>query len=335
MTRHLIPALIMLTSLCFPEHLFADQVILKNGDVISGKVLKIDEGELHFKSDLLGTLKINMKDISTFQTDEVIELKVDDEVIASRIGKSQEGTVKIQVERTDTHELLNLNDIISTADVGHVDWEGRFSTGITGSEGNSDTFNLNFTAFVLRKAERTRTTFDGRYLFEHGDSDKLQDEWVGDLKHDYFFTVKTYGFGTVRAQRDDIANLNLRLSASPGVGYQWMDRDELSFATEAGPAYLYENFSNGDDSNSEVTARLAYFLNKKLFQRLSLFHDVRYFPAITDPSDFFLTTSAGIRSSITNRLFTEIRATLEHDSTPAEDKKKTDLHYTVGIGYSF
>lgn len=319
----------------FPAN--AGTVILDNSDTISGDIKKIENGKLLLRTEAMGDVNIQLDYVRTFSTDKEFDVKTQGgEVLKGKIRKSGSGEVIVLSGKHKSAQRLSLKDIKVLGEFPDpVELDFRFSTGVSGSEGNSELFNLNINTYLRRRSEESRVTVDGIYLYETDDGSKSKDEWYVDLKYDFFFTEKVYGFSTVRAQQDDVAQLNLRLSLSPGLGYQWTESEGAGFSTEAGPAYLYENFSNGNSNNSKLTGRLAYFLDRKIIDRVDIFHNTKYFPELKDPTDMYVITVAGLRSDITERLFTEAKLTVEHDTTPADDAEDTDLYYTVGVGMSF
>lgn len=310
---------------------------MKNGDVITGKIVKMSKGKLYLKSKSIGDIKVDKKFIDTFKTDKDIEIHmVSGKKYFERITESGTGRVELVIKGTEKHRIIALNDIKVVGEMPpSINWEVRLNAGISGAKGNSEVFNSSAGSFIQRRSEKSRTTFDSQYIYETNNGDKSKDEWYSDLKYDYFFSKKIYSFSNIRAQQDDIANLDLRLSLSPGLGYQWFESKELNFSTELGIAYLYENFSNGDGENSELTGRLAYYFDKLVFEKISLFNNLQFYPKLSDTTDLYITTSAGIRSHITDTFFTEAKATLEYDTTPAKNAKKTDLYYTIGLGMNF
>lgn len=318
-------------------NVYAGMIVLSNGDRISGDILKMEKGKVTIQSEALGKISINNKFIKTLETDTDIEVHTEySETLVGKVEMDDSGTINVLEQDGSLLESFQIQDIKVLGKLPDpVNWEIRVNAGVSGSEGNSELFNMNFGSFLKRRSEKSRSTFDAQYIYENDNGDKSKDEWYADFKYDYFLSKKIYGFSTVRAQRDDIAQLDLRLSLSPGIGYQWTESNELNFSTEIGPAYLYENFSNGDGENNELTGRLAYFFDKLLFERIGVYHNTKFFPKVTDPTDLYLTTSAGVRTEITDSLFTEAKVTLEHDTTPAEDAKDTDLYYTLGLGLNF
>jgi len=160
------------------------------------------------------------------------------------------------------------------------------------------------------------------------------DNWFAQFKYDKFFNHKWYGYGLVRYDHDRLAFLNYRLSPGVGVGYQWVESPEFNFSTEAGVSYVYEDYSN-DGNDDRVALRLAYHVDKKLNDHVSLFHNLEWLPAFNDPSDYNLNADAGVRAKMTDKLFSEFKVQYQRDSTPAPDAEKNDIRFLLGVGYQF
>lgn len=328
---------LLLIILLFPElNLFADQVYLTNGDRITGKIVKMEGGKLTIKSELIDKVKIDFENIDSFATDEPIEIHFStEEQIKEKIEKSESGKIFVELFDNNEKKIYQLSEITRIGSLPDpVKWTTNLSTSISGSEGNSENFNFNFGTFVKRRSQKDRTTFGGEYIFERDGNETTEDEWYADLQYDRFMSDKFFWFTSARLEQDDLSDLDYRFIFSPGVGYQWVERDDLNFSTEAGLAYLHESFS-GSESNNEITLRLGYHFDKLLFSNLKFFHDLKLFPAISDLTDLYLVTSAGVRTQITENFFSEAKVSVEHDTTPANDAEETDLNYLIGFGVNF
>jgi hypothetical protein len=64
-------------------------------------------------------------------------------------------------------------------------------------------------------------------------------------------------------------------------------------------------------------------------------HDLTYFPAFEDFSDFFLTSTAEVRTNLTKTMFANFKVIFNYDATPALDREKTDVKYLLGVGMNF
>jgi putative salt-induced outer membrane protein YdiY len=200
----------------------------------------------------------------------------------------------------------------------------------------TDDLSIDVDAMLRRNNEvhNDRTTLQGAYNLGLVDSVTTTDNWFVSGKYDYFFDPKLYGYGLVKLERDRIANLDYRVSPGVGLGYQWIESPEMNFNTEAGVSYVHEEYRTGGTDDT-LAARLAYHFDKKLHDKLSVFHNFEIVPGWCDPHDFNLTTDAGIRADLTATFFAQFKVEWKHDSTPAPGSGKNDYRYLLGIGWRF
>ena len=139
----------------------------------------------------------------------------------------------------------------------------------------------------------------------------------------------------MRAERDRIADLDLRFTPSLGVGYQWYETPTFNLSTEAGLAWVYEDFRDGG-SDDHFAARLAYHVDWTPYQAVTLFHNLEWLPAFDGPfRDYNLNGDAGLRATIFQGFFAEAKAELRYDSRPAPGAEKEDIRYLLAVGWSF
>jgi putative salt-induced outer membrane protein YdiY len=160
------------------------------------------------------------------------------------------------------------------------------------------------------------------------------DDLLGKAEYNYFFTPKFYGYANVEAEHDVIAGINLRLAPGVGAGYQWVEKPDFSFRTEAGGAYLYRKYSH-DGETSSAAARIAYHLKVKFNEKVSGFHDFEYLPGLDRIDNYYFDTQAGIRANITDKFFTEFKVDYRYDSRPAPGRLSNDIRYILGVGWAF
>jgi hypothetical protein len=113
-----------------------------------------------------------------------------------------------------------------------------------------------------------------------------------------------------------------------------VEREDLNFRTEAGIAYVVEKFENGD-SNDFLALKLAYHLEKKFNDLVSFFHNMEYYPSLERLDDYLVITDAGVRATLTKKMFAEYKIEFRYDSTPAEGASRSDLRHIVGVGWKF
>jgi putative salt-induced outer membrane protein YdiY len=234
---------------------------------------------------------------------------------------------------------------VSLAEVKYVNfneaWTGSILAGAMFARGNTFQDNANVAFDLARRTERDRWMFSGGYNFgrqrdpDDGSKQTTTDNWFATGEYNYFLNEKLFVFGSLRYEHDRIADLDVRLIPSVGVGYQWIDTPKVKFDTEIGLAYVYEKFEDGD-SDENLSAKLAYHYKNDLYgDKVSLFHDLEYYPSLEDLGNFLVVTDIGLRTALTEKMFAEYKLEYRYDSTPAEGADKNDLRHILGVGWKF
>ncbi len=318
----------------------ADEILFLNGDRLTGKIVSAEGGKLVIKTDSAGEVTADLAKVKTFSTDEPIVIQSGDSFISSKVGAGPDGTVQVFPVAGGAPQAIALKDV-AKINPPPVKWTGSVVGNALITTGNSQTENFGLSVNAVRRSEIDRITLGAAYYYgrqEIKDTDKKEttvDNWFVAGKYDYFLTKQLYLYGNVRVEQDHIADLDLRLTIGGGVGYQWFETPTFNFNTEAGLAWVYENFKNGGHDD-HLAARLAYHVDWTPVKPLKLFHNLEYLPNITDWfGDYNLNVDAGLRATVYQGFFAEAKIELRYDSTPAPGAKKEDVRYLLGVGWQF
>lgn len=336
MVRLWICAGIVLASACLA---WADEVQFVNGDKLTGKVVAVEGGKMAFESATVGAIKIDMARVKTFSTDAPIDIRLKDgTTLKQKALAGEAGTITTEGGMTAKQSVAFAN--LKAINPPPQDWTGNVLVGGLLTRGNSETEQLDLRAKAVRRTDNDRITGEAGYNFgrqkdqDTGSKTTTTDSWFVDGKYDYFMTEKWYWYGKTRIERDRVADLDLRLSPSVGVGYQWVERPDFNVSTEAGLGWVFEDYATGE-SNDYIAGRLAYHIDKKLNDKVTLFHNVEYLPSLESLSDYNINADAGLRTALTSKMFAEFKIEVKHDSNPAPGADKTDLRYVLSVGWEF
>jgi len=331
---------LLAVSLVFAGRAAADEILFLNGDRLTGKVISAGGGKLTIKTENAGQVTVDLAKVKTFSTDEPMLIESGDTTVRSKVSPGADGTVQVVPITGGSPQVIALKDVATISPPG-ARWTGAVVGNALITTGNSETENFGLSLSAVRRSENDRITLGGAYYYGRQklkDTDEKEttiDNWFVLGKYDYFLTKKFYLYGAVRVEQDKIAELDLRLTIGGGVGYQWFETPTFNFNTEAGLAWVYEDFrNNGKDDH--LAARLAYHVDWTPIKPLKLFHNLEYLPNITDWSgDYNLNTDVGLRATVYQGFFAEAKIELRYDSTPAPGAKKEDVRYLLGVGWSF
>jgi len=331
---------LLAVSLALAGRAAADEILFLNGDRLTGKIMKGEGGKLTIKTEMAGEVTVDLAKVKTFSTDEPIVIQSGDTFVSSKVTAGPDGTVQVVPITGGAPQVVALKDV-AKINPPPVKWTGALVGNALITTGNSETENFGLSLNAVRRSEIDRLTLGAAYYYgrqKEKDTDKKEttvDNWYVLGKYDYFLTKKFYLYGAGRVEQDKIADLNLRLTIGGGVGYQWFETPTFNFNTEAGPAWVYEDFKN-DGTDDHTAARLAYHVDWTPIKPLKLFHNLEYLPNITDwTNDYNLNLDAGLRATVYEGFFAEAKIELRYDSTPAPGAKKEDVRYLLGVGWSF
>ncbi len=336
--------LTVLCTLACSTTVFADEVYFKNGDRLTGQIVRMTDGKLIFLSPVVGEVTVNLTDIKTFSSNEPVEVHLKDgTVLHQPVAAAEPNEFALKTAAPLQPQKFPLADVtsINPPPKPEPKWTGSISGAVSSTHGNTKSESVAASVSVSRRSEKDRTTAGADYgRSETRDRTTRQDEttedwWRARAQYDYFFTKKFFGFMNARYEKDAIADLDRRIVVGGGGGYQWIETAKTNFSTNLGLASLYEKFDNQAGSNSEISLQLGYNFEHRFDDKLRFIHDLSYFPSLEQFSDYFLTSTAELRASLTKSMFANFKVIFNFDESPAPGRGTTDVKYLLGVGMNF
>ncbi len=213
-------------------------------------------------------------------------------------------------------------------------WEREISAGANLAKGNSDSMTINIGIKGNYKAGKNKMTLKANGNYGESKGTTNLERLKGEGKYDYSFNSKSYGliFGSV--EHDDMANLDYRLIASPGIGYKILSTGKPKLDVELGPAYVGESFRDQSFS-SMIGCRVAQTFKYKINNAFKVTESLSFIGNIADVQDYFFNAEVGIESDLTEKLL--LRVTLKDNfvNQPATDKKNNDIYLISSLVLKF
>ena len=336
-------AIILLTLLAFFSESSADKVILENGDILTGNIVKVMDGKLTLKTDYSGPIEIQVSKIKKIYTDDPAEVHLSSgEVLKGKIETKEDGQVVVEksAERETTSVDLKKIASINPPPKEGPKWHGNVTAGGYIQSGNTDRRGASFGAELLRRSENDR--FKMRYIFNYADEDKqvTTRNNYGEMKYDYFFTKKFYGFVGTELGNDKFNDTKLKVFVGPGIGYQFWDDPVKSLLFEAGFSYFNWNRYEGKDLDG-IAARLGFDFRYNIFKWLNFTDRYVFYPTIGEGGMYFWRNEAALNiplgeiPSLGGRWSLKFANILDFNSDPAPGYKKMDVQWIGGLQFSF
>jgi putative salt-induced outer membrane protein YdiY len=326
---------------------YGDELVLNNGEHVKGKISKMLDGKMTVGSETMGDVTVDLANILTFSTVDPIAVHfVDGSIFNQKVDASRDGWITIPVGPDQEPKDFRVEDI-KKINPPKTQWKGSISGGATITRGNTYTQGANVSIDAERRSESDRISFRAGYTStrtkdpDTGVLKTTQRRSLAALQYDYFLSEKWFTYVNAGLERDAIAQIDVRLSAGAGAGYQFCETEDFSASAEAGLSWVSENYLSPDpgdpptDDEAYLAARINYKLDGKFNEAVSFFHGTTFFPAFEGAGGYYVISEGGLRSSLTDSMFAEAKALWNWDTKPANGKKRTDVIYAFAVGWSF
>ena len=312
----------------------ADEVWLKNGDHLTGKVLSLEGGTLVFKTAYAGDLSIKWEEVANLKTDEPIKVVLGDETTAQGpVSPGEEGKVTVKAQEVAQPITVDLANVKTINPRPPLRMDLRINFGLNITDGNTNTQNIYGEGEFVARTDKNRYTIGAIYSRSEDENVKTEDSAIGYMKYDHFFTKKWYGYANATAEKDEFKDLDLRTSLGIGAGYQFIESERTNLSLELGPSYVNEDYIVAED-NSYIAGRwglkFEYYILPKSLQYF-LYHTG--WQSLEESEDLTLYTQTGFRIPLYKRLNLTAQFNWEYDKSPSPGKEKNDYTYILTIGY--
>jgi hypothetical protein len=233
-----------------------DEVKLKNGDRLTGKVKSLAGGKLILETSHAGELKIDWAQVVSVKTDRPVKVKLaTGDLLEGRISPSAEGRLKVESDGTTAPVEVEMAKI-THFNQPPVQWHGTLSASGKITVGNTDVRSFLVAGEATRETEGDLILI--RAIFHYSEQNNVLSERnaYGIGKYNLKITSQCYGYVSEELQGDTFKDLSLRTITSVGAGYEFLKRKDCDLAAEAGIAYIANDFKVAPDE-SHVGARVS------------------------------------------------------------------------------
>ena len=328
--------------------LLADQITLKNGDRISGAVIKKDGDKLTIKNDFLGEVTMPWSAVTSVTSDTPLTVVLPAGSQVNGKVSTEGNTLAVQTPtRTATAPIGQVNAIRNSAEEalyerllhpGWLDlWAGYADLGFALARGNARTTTLT-TAFVANRVtnnDKTNIFFNQIYATAriNNVNAATANAARGGISYDHninprwFYTLETLD------EYDNFQNLDFRGVGGAGIGFHAIKTERTLLDFTIGGDYAHEAYSTGVTRNlAEINAGDS--LSYKLTGVAALTQSFRIFEA-PQSGQYRMNFDLGLQTTIRKWLSWQVTATDRYLSEPVFGRKRNDVLLTTGLRATF
>jgi len=340
--------------------LSADQITLKNGDRITGAIVKKDGNNLTVKSDLMGVITIPWDKVAEVKSNEPLnvilagqtgpEPPVIKATIASSDGKITLSAAQGAPQTVDPAGIAAIRDNAEEATYerllhpGLLElWTGTATVGLAGTAGNAvtSTFNTGVTASrttnhdlisISFNAVKSSATVSG---VSSDTAQAVRGGWKYDRKVGSRLEVNAFN----DYEYDRFQSLDLRFVIGGGLGYRAWKGKNGAFTLQGGVDYDHDKFSPTAPavafSRSSSEGYWGDDFSYKLNGSTNIVQGFRMFDNLSDTGAYRANFDLSSNTKLKKWLVWNLSFSDHYLSDPVAGRKPNDVLYTTGVGVTF
>lgn len=350
--------------------LFADTISLKNGDRLTGSIVKSDAKTLVIKTEFAGDVTVQWSAIDTINSTQPLHVglaggQMVDGPVATKDGQIQVTTASagvvsaskdsVQVMRSDAEQAA-FDAALERLRHPHLGdfWSGNLDTGLSVTRGNSSTLSYTLGGRAVRATDRDKITVYTTAVYGKTDtttpSQVIAHQIAGGVRGDINFTPRWFAFAATDFNSNALQHLDLQNVVDGGLGSHIIKTANTQFDLSLGAGYNQEYFGTYfvtnptpppptnpvaavTQKNAEATAGEEF--DTKLGGRSTFTETFNYFPNLTGPGGYRYTFNTVLSTAISKWFGWQFNLSDNFLSNPPGGIKKNDLLISTGLRLTF
>ena len=337
--------------------LSADQVVLKNGDTVTGVIVKKDGAKLTIKSEFLGEVSMPWDAVKSLKSDESLTVVLPGgESVLGKVNTTEDKLEVATTTATKSVPLAQVGAVRNPAEQHSWErlqhpgllelWTGSFDLGFALARGNARTSTLTnaFNATRITRKDKITLTFRQIYATANLNSaatagspslsttiaSAVRGGWTYNRDLTPRFFVSTFN----DYEHDRFQNLSLRFVAGGGFGVNAIKDEKANLSFTGGGDYARENFTTNLSRNS-FEANFGNDFLYKFSSATSITQASRFFPNLTNTGEYRMNFDLTGVTVLKKWLSWHVSASDRFLSNPVFGRQRNDLLLSTGFRLSF
>ncbi len=365
--RRLFTLAFLLLSL-FSAFSAADQVTLKNGDRLTGTIVKTDDDAKKFliKTELAGDVTVDFAAVTAIVSSQPLHLTLSDGHVVVGTVSTSDGRLTVATKDGGTVPAPreSVKAIRNNAEQTEFDrlqhprlrdyWSGLFDLGLSLTEGNSSTSALTIAGKAARVVPQNKLTL---YYTEVYAKDSKENPAIttanaihGGARFEFNLNPKVYAFAFTDFDKDALQHLDLRNVLGGGLGYHVIHSNKTQFDIFGGGSFDQEYFGSYFTANpapppAEITVAsqsrhsaevvVGETLSTKPGPRTTFSEQLSFFPNLSSAGDYRVTFDANATTKLKSWLAWQVTFSDRYITNPPLSLKGNDLLLSTGLRLTF
>jgi putative salt-induced outer membrane protein YdiY len=338
--------------------LFADQVVLKNGDRLTGTITKSDDKTLLIKTEFAGDVTVQWPAVQEINSTQPLHITLANGKTVAGAVATTDGSLAVTTAASGTVTVAKADVTALRSDAEQTayekslhpgllqGWAGGANVGFALTAGNSETKSLAVAFTADRKTLHDEISLYENTVYTADDApganpSTTADTNQGGARYSRNLNPRLFAYGSADFQTNALQDLNLRSVFGGGLGLHAIKTDKTTLDFLVGPNYTREDYSTV--TNSFVALTLGEELSRKVGASTLVTQKLYFFPDLSngETGQYRAAFNLGTVTKLSKWLawqnaFSDIYVTnppVQPVGTPA--LKTNDIVLTTGLNFSF
>ena len=333
---HSAPTLVFLwlALLALPGTLLADRIVMKNGDIITGRVTRVDAQEVTIDPPYTKAFAVKRDAVASIRTDEPLEAELQDGArVRAQFAGVQDGKQVVKLDESAAP--------IETAAIHHATpprpfyaRESRAEGTVTVNEGNTVSRSAIFDFDTRLRLGDHRQYARFLYRRDENDGQTTKKQTRGSYEYDWLFRRGWYTAVTGAYERDPIRDLGHRFTFGALLGHDFIDSGPTFLTIKAGAGYTDENLGEIVQDGAVGLWELE-FRHRFAVRRLEFVHEHALTYQNYGANNMIVAANTGLRLDVLWDIYATANYRYNYESEPAPGRFGKDSTLTFGLGAKF
>ena len=241
-----------------PDKVKADWVQLVSGEWLRGAIISLHKDRLEFDSNKLDEQDIKLEDIKYLKSSRAYSLRFED---SSRLGHQTTGLLEINGDdvhvyndyEDEHYRRENLISIASGEESELSYWKAKATLSLNIRRGNTNQTDFASQINATRRTTLSRLSFKYLGNFTSTENVETTNNHRINLNYDIFLNRRLFWSAIFSEYfRDPFQNIDYRILAGSGLGYNLIDTSETEWQISGGPGIKQTRFVTIETGRDEI-----------------------------------------------------------------------------------
>ena len=341
--QHRIGLLVLVAALLLARSAVAiprtDVVTLRNGDRITGEILRLERGKLDLKTDDAGTISFEWDKVARVQANRWFEVgTTDDQRVFGSLGPAPDGTLVVVAPSGPV--TLALAEVTFIAPIGESFWrrlDGSIDVGFSYTR-SSGIAQINVNADTIYRRPTSEVNLNLSLTGTRQERDGTRDD-RGALQGSYYRYPRPSWFvgGMARFESNESLGLRLRSQMGGALGPRLVNSNRAQVLVGGGVVFNEERAVDAEPTHN-IEALLTFQGSYFTYDRPKTDLDVSfaYYPSLSDWGRQRLQLDASVKRELLKDLFVAVDLFDTYDSRPPDPRfASNDVGLVLSLGWSY